>query len=365
MQVDLITLDFSKAFDKVAHRRLLSKLAYYGIQNSILNWILAFLSNRSQSVCVNGTKSQAVPVTSGVPQGTVLGPALFLLYINDIATEISSTMRLFADDSILYREINNDNDRAMLQNDIDKLVAWSEKWQMSFNVSKCTVMTITNKRNPIHANYLMDSLPLNRVFSQDYLGVTISTNLNWAQHVSKVSKKSSKSLGLLQRTLHNCPENVKSVAYKALVRPKLEYACAAWNPYRSKDIYKLERIQRQAARFVNGDYKRTSSVTDMLTSLGWESLEARRQKSQSVMLYKIINNLVSIPLPEDVYYSEHGRTLRNCSSENPTLHVPLSKVDAHYYSFFPRTIRTWNTLPCTITQLPTLETFKTNIPFPV
>ena len=136
-QTDVLLLDFSKAFDKVPHHRLSVKLDHYGIRGKTLTWIQSFLSGREQCVVVNGTKSKWSPVTSGVPQGSVLGPTLFLIYINDIASDVTSTLCLFADDSILYKEIKSTEDQLQLQNDLQKVFNWAGKWQMSFNASKC------------------------------------------------------------------------------------------------------------------------------------------------------------------------------------------------------------------------------------
>ena len=139
-QIDAILLDFSKAFDKVAHQRLLQKLQYYGIRGYLNDWVADFLKDRQQEVVLEGTHSSATQVTSGVPQGTVLGPLLFLVYINDMPEGIDSTMRLFADDSLLYRFIRTKEDQSILQEDLRKLELWEHKWQMQFNADKCEVL---------------------------------------------------------------------------------------------------------------------------------------------------------------------------------------------------------------------------------
>ena len=152
-QTDLVLLYFSKAFDCVPHQRLLHKLHFYGISGPTLYWVKSFLSNRTQHVSINGSHSALANVTSGVPQGSVLGPVLFLLYINDITKQIQSNIRLFADDSIVYREIRSPADHHILQTDIQKLTDWSNKWQMNFNTSKCHLFTITHKPKPSDFTY--------------------------------------------------------------------------------------------------------------------------------------------------------------------------------------------------------------------
>ena len=147
-QIDLIILDFCKAFDKVPHQRLLLKLNQFGIKGNILRWIESFLTSRTQQAVLEGATSNQVHVTSGVPQGTVLGPLLFLIYINDIENNIDSQLRLFADDCLLYRVIKSARDCVNLENDISQLCDWESTWQMTFNSSKCFVMHMSHKKNP-------------------------------------------------------------------------------------------------------------------------------------------------------------------------------------------------------------------------
>ena len=148
-QTDLILLDFSKAFDKVSHEKLIYKLHNYGVKGKTLTWIKSFLDNRTQTVVVDGKQSRTAPVTSGVPQGTVLGPILFLAYINDLPDNITSQVRLFADDTVVYAAISRMDDSLALQRDLDTLQTWENKWDMEFNPSKCQVLQITRARKPI------------------------------------------------------------------------------------------------------------------------------------------------------------------------------------------------------------------------
>ena len=188
MQTDALILDFQKAFDKVPHQRLLEKLKYYGIRGNILKWIAQWLTSRTQSVVVDGESSRPAHVKSGVPQGTVLGPLMFLIYINDIADNISSgtNIRLFADDCLLYRVIKSSTDTDILQKDLSSLMDWAEKWQMSFNSSKCKTLRITTKRSPIHHTYSMANDPLETVKHHPYLGIELTHNLKWSEHISNM-----------------------------------------------------------------------------------------------------------------------------------------------------------------------------------
>ncbi|KAI8511872.1 hypothetical protein Bbelb_109720 [Branchiostoma belcheri] len=176
-QVDLAILDFTKAFDKVPHARLISKLEYYGIQGPTLNWLKAFLTNREQTVVVEGKASAPVKVASGVPQGTVLGPLLFLLYINDLPDQLDSNVRLFADDCLLYVELSTQTDSQLLQKDLNTLEEWQSKWLMQFNPEKCYIMHITNKRTPHATSYQFCGQALAITKIHPYLGVTLTSGL--------------------------------------------------------------------------------------------------------------------------------------------------------------------------------------------
>ena len=232
-QVDTFILDFEKAFDTPPHELLKSKLFSYGIGGKTLKWIDSFLSFRQQRVVVNGVKSDWAPVLSGVPQGTVLGPLLFSLYINDISSDIESDIRFFADDCVCYREIKDEKDTMKLQRDIDRLGSWARKWGMRFQPVKCNMMQLTGKRiKKIHASYTLEGTNLENVESIKYLGVTITSDLRWNTHVSNVCTKANRTLGFLRRNLYSCPQEVKEAAYKGLVRPVLDYGSLVWDPPR-------------------------------------------------------------------------------------------------------------------------------------
>ena len=175
----ILLLDFSKAFHKVSHIKLQHKLAHCGINGKTLAWITAFLHNRTQFVVVNGTHSATTPVTSVVPQGSVLVPILFLLFINDITQVTNSQLRLFADDAVLYKAINSLHDHQVLQEDLLNLTKWASDWQMDFNVTKCHLLCIRKKRKPSNFIYTANSEALTRVPECDYLGVTCTKNLRW------------------------------------------------------------------------------------------------------------------------------------------------------------------------------------------
>ena len=250
-QTDVIIMDFAKAFDKVPHRRLLYKLGYYGIRGSTHKWLSSWLSERSQKVVLDGQASDPVPVLSGVPQGSVLGPVLFLIFINDLPDNIRSSVRLFADDCVLYRNIKSPIDCQILQDDLNSLSQWETDWQMKFYVAKCHSMRVTRHLpdKQILFDYTLHQQKLEQVQSAKYLGLTITDNLDWGQHVSEISCKATKTMGFLWRNLALATRHTKEVAYKTLVRPQLEYAAPIWNPYHKLQIQEVEKVQRTAARW--------------------------------------------------------------------------------------------------------------------
>ena len=357
-QADVIIMDFSKAFDTVPHERLLAKLRHAGINGSLHKWIRSFLTLRSQQVCLDGAVSTPVHVSSGVPQGTVLGPLLFLLYLNDISDEISSEVRLLADDCILYRSIDSTKDSQELQKDIDRLCLWENRWQMQFNKAKCYAMTITHKKKPITTTYSMGDTNLESVENHTYLGVELNSKLNWANHIQRVTSKANQILGLLRRNLYSCSLDVKTVAYKTLVRPRLEYCATIWDPYQKDYKSKLEGVQRRSARFVMNNHRKKESVTKMLNKLEWEPLEHRRAAQRLTLLYKSVNKLIAIDT-DSCQTKAQGVATRKYAA-TAFVKPPVNK-DCYKYSYFPRTFAEWNMLSPEIRNAPTLGTFKTRM----
>ena len=353
-QSDVLFLDFSKAFDKVSHKCLLHKLQYYGVSGKTNDWIKSFLTGRSQCVAVDGEESDWCPVVSGVPQGSVLGPVLFLLFINDITDEVTSTVRLFADDSMIYRNIKTPEDQILLHRDLLTVFNWAKTWGMSFNVKKCVHLTISNKRQPLTYVYTIDGDAIPHERSTKYLGVTISSDLSWTTHIEGIRAKASRTLGLIRRNLGPCAASVKEKAYQSLVRPQLEYASSVWNPYTKNDKTKVESIQRQAARFTVGDYRRTSSVTAMLDTLHWDTLEHRRLLAQATMFYKILNGTVNISIPQR--FTPNPRLARG--SHHLRYHQVITNLNSYKYSFYPRIIPLWNILPVEAVLAPSHQAFS-------
>jgi hypothetical protein len=350
-QTDVILLDFAKAFDKVPHRRLLKKLEHYGIRHQNNTWIKSFLHDRSQKVLVEGTTSSTAPVKSGVPQGSVLGPLLFLIFINDLPSRVSNgtSVKLFADDCVLYRRITSPDDCVTLQSDLDSLQRWEKEWLMQFHPSKCLTLHITNKKKPIKTIYKIHGEDLSTVQTAKYLGVNINSKLSWNDHIAAITKKAHNTIGFLQRNISCCPKATKALSYKTLVRPLVEYSSVVWDPHTKQNINIIEKVQRRGARFVCGDYRRASSVDQMLSDLEWTSLAERRAKAKVTMMYKIVNQLVDIPA---------NLHLRPSPRFDHKFVLPFARINSYQRSFFVDGVRLWNKLTDNIRASASLDIFK-------
>jgi hypothetical protein len=344
IQVDSVLLDFAKAFDKVPHSLLLKKLSNIGIEKKLIYWVKAFLTNRSQRVIVDGSLSNMVNVLSGVPQGSVIGPLLFIIFINDIAQGICSSIRLFADDCILYRPIASINDVALLQHDLLLIYKWCSSNGMPLNIKKCLSITFSLKSSQIIGLYLLGDKILSRVSSCKYLGVLFSSNLSWSEHINAIFNKANASLFAIQRSFRNCTRRTKELLYFSLVRSLLEYSSTLWDPHGSELEILLDKIQRRAARFVLSRFQQTDSVTDMLTVLKWEPLKTRRKIHRICCFYKVYFEFLGwkclkpfLPPARFVGRSHHFKVFIN-----------NSKIDAYLNSFLQHTSTEWNELPVNI-----------------
>ena len=376
-QVDIAILDFSKAFDTVPHRKLLHKLHHLGIQGPLHAWLKCFLSKRTMKVVLEGQHSETTTVDSGVPQGTVLGPLLFLCHINDLPKSVVSKVRLFADDCLLYREINNAKDHVALQNDLKALEIWADTWGMRFNASKCNILSIKPKT---HYIYELNKTILKSVTSNPYLGILFTDNLKWGDHINNITKKANSTLGFLRRNLGRCPTVCKKNAYMSLVRSSLEYGSVVWDPYYQKDIDQLERVQRGAARFITGDYtsRTPGSVKKLLKKLDFQTLQERRKQLRLVYFYKIVEGLVpAIPCEKFLVREKTGRQIRSTQSkdfitQNPVENYvrnnnksfkikPCTVTEQYTNSFFIRTTIEWNHLSDQIVNAQSVPCFRAAI----
>ncbi len=220
LNVDILFFDYSKAFDTVPHKKLVTKLKAYGITGNLLSWISDFLTNRRQCVVINGSHSNWVPVKSGVPQGSVLGPILFLLFVNDLPSVTTNPLWLFADDTKASLSFTQEEECQTLQDDINNMAAWTDKWQLSFNAKKCKAMYLGPK-NPHHQYYMADSTGLQTEIvsttEEKDLGVTLDPKLTFKAHIAKITKKANSITGHIARNLKHLDASTFTTLYKALI----------------------------------------------------------------------------------------------------------------------------------------------------
>ena len=288
--VDIIYLDFQKAFDKVPHQRLILKLKSHGMGNSIINWIEQWLTDRRQRVVVDGEVSSWKSVLSGVPQGSVIGPILFLVYIDDLEEGVTGNILKFADDTKLFRKTKEIGDKKKLQDYIDKLVRWSEKWQMLFNVGKCKCLH-TGPGNT-GMNYEMGGTILSKTGKEKDLGVTMNANMKVSEQCRIAASKGNQVLGMIRRNITYKEKSLIVPLYKAIVRPHLEYCIQAWSPYLRKDIDMLEKIQRRATKLI--PELRDLRYEERLKECGLTTLETRRLRGDQIEVFKILNGYENI-----------------------------------------------------------------------
>ena len=367
-----ISLKLSTLLHK--HKRLLHKLGSYGIEGPTHTWLTNFLSRRTMQVVLDGETSEEVYVASGVPQGTVLGPLLFLCFINDLPDSVRSQVRLFADDCLLYRTIGNRSDHHVLEEDLQNLHSWAKTWGMKFNSKKCYILSINQKSS--HFYSLGDEV-LKEVTINPYLGVLISNDLKWQAHIQNICKKSNSVLGLLRRNLRGCPQHCKRIAYTSLVRSKLEYAAVVWDPYLQGDIDSLERVQHRAARFITGDYhsRNTGCVTRMLQEQNLPSLEHRRKELRLTHMYKVVEGLIPGLPPENFLQPKKlGRSIRtstrlrgyasknvverSVTNNDRPFQILHANSNQFKNSFFIRTVIDWNHLASSAVNAESPEAFR-------
>ena len=266
-------------------------------------------------------------------------------------------MRLFADDTIVHMTMTSENDAASLQQDLDRLASWENKWQMQFHPQKCSVLRISRSKSPKFFQYHLHGHILQSETNSKYLGITINNKLSWNNHIDNVCKKANNSLAFLRRNLQISQQHIKAKAYTTLIRPQLEYAAAVWDPWTGTKIDAVERVQRRAARYVFRDYDRYSSPTAMIQQLGWRSLEQRRADIRLAFLFKCIHGLVATDLSSDLV--PQSRELRHGHSMS---FIPITDTRNYInYSFLPRTIDQWNCLPDHIATSTSLDTFKKGV----
>jgi len=359
-QVDIAYLDFSKAFDCISHKLLMYKLQHmFGFSGKLLNWLDNYLDDRKQRVVLENVASDWLPVTSGVPQGSIVGPLLFLLYINDMPSVASScTTALFADDSKCLKEIKTHDDCEALQHDLDNLYLWSQMWNMSFNANKCKVLTVSRSHNQTVFTYNINGAPLENVGTFKDLGVVVNTSLTWGPHIESIICKTKKVCGMIKRSVgYNAPVNVKLQLYKTLGRCNLEYSSQVWSPHNKNDIKGIESVQRAMSRYIIGDqlsYPERCKILNILP------LSFRREIFDLTFMYKCLCGSTSMLFDNEITVLQSNSSLRS-SSQGVKLNSKLVKTETFKASYFNRVVRLWNSLPSDLRCSESMQTFKNKL----
>lgn len=356
--VAVALFDLSKAFDRVPHRPLLNKLRAVGVNGPLLSWFRSYLSNRTQMVSVHGVNSISAPVLSGVPQGSVLGPLLFLIYVNDlclISLSIYSSLILYADDSTLCKPINNPADVAAFQRDINAIHEWFSQNHLTANTSKTKVMVISTKKDPFpDITLTLNNQLIERVSSAKFLGFFLTDKLSWNLHVDLICKKARKTIGFIHRSFCSAPINTRRSLYLALVRPILEYGCTTWHPLNKTLTNRLESTQRFACRVILQQWN--LSHEELLLESNLPSLSGRRDVATLCHLFKIFHGLCSSPNPFRPHPRPNLRHLNSCAVE-----IPFSRLTLCQKSFYPYASSLWNYLPEAIVKSNSLQSFKLGV----
>ncbi|CAB4008436.1 Hypothetical predicted protein, partial [Paramuricea clavata] len=348
-------LDFVKAFDSVDHNILLDKLRWYGVTGSVLDWFADYLNGRTQRVVVDGVASAWSLVTSGVPQRSILGPALFIIFINDLPDIIhnGTEIALFADDTKIHRHIISTRDCESLQHSLVKLDLWSMENNLFFNASKCKVLTVTRKKTPIIYEYTLGTEKLTRVDHEKDLGITTTTKLSWKLHINTMVAKANKMLGILKRTCTSITDmNTRRTLYLSLVKSQLLYASEVWSLVNNVQLSRqVEKVQRRATKWIL--MNREMPYKERLSSLNLLPLSYDREMKDLIFFYKALFGFINVNLSNYVSFVSRGRTRLSLSSEY-ILQNPLCKTTTFQSSYYNRIVNIWNT----VSQEVSLDSFS-------
>ena len=356
-EVRAVFCDISKAFDRVWHAGLLYKLEAAGVTGEVLNWFKSYLSDRRQRVVLPGVSSNWNYIRAGVPQGSILGPLLFLLFINDIVNDIGSNIRLFADDTSLFIIVNNPHDAATcLNSDLDKITRWAATWLVTFNPSKTNALLLSRKLDTLHPPLFMQHVQIQEVNSHKHLGIYLSDDCSWHQHINYIKDKAWSRINIMRKLKFKLDRKSLETIYLTFIRPLLEYGNNIWDNCTEAEKQELDKIQNEAARIATGATKLVS-IKNLNKEICWESLQKRRDDHKLTLFFKMYNHLtpryLSSLIPPQV--NEISRyNLRNSD------HIQTIRANSkqYYNSFLPSTLRNWNNLPSETKRANTLNSFK-------
>lgn len=347
--VDIIYFDMAKAFDTVKHSILMKKLEDLDINKRTRMWIADYLSNRKQRVIVRGEKSDWLDVYSGVPQGSVIGPVLFLLHINDITVGVKSFISVFADDTKVMSKVNTDEEVSAFNHDLRRLEEWCITNEMKFNTDKCSVMHCGSKNRCVE--YKLFGASLRTTVKEKDLGVTVSHDMKFKDMVAIQTKKANRVLGMIKRNFSCINKEMFTILYSTLVRPHLETAIQVWSPSHIGQKNMIEQVQRRATKLVKE--LKNMKYDQRMEELSLMSTETRRRRGDMILMYKMLNNKLDI-VPSSLRLKQDDRT-RGHSLQLKKTH---SRLDIRKNYFYNRVINEWNGLGQEIVKSPSVESFK-------
>ena len=355
-----IFFDISKAFDRVWHQGLLHKLHAVGIRGSLLAWFKNYLTDRTQAVVVKGAKSNFLTVRAGVPQGSILGPILFLLYINDLNDGIVSTTKLFADDTSMYLSQNDEPTRStMLNLDLEKINTWAIKWKVNFNCQKTELLNICRRNDTINNRLIFDNSLLQPRPFHKHLGLTLQGNCKWDSHVTNLVAKCQTLVACLKSYKYRFSRKSLEIMYKSYVLPHFDYADSVWDNLTQAQVESLEQIQLDALRTIIGTVRGTSH-DKIYRESGFVPLKIRRDRHKLILFFKFVNGLlpnhISCKFPQLVVDLNPYHRRRPLERK-----VPRWNTELYHNSFFPTATALWNQLPDTIKKLTSISAFKRNL----
>jgi len=356
---DVILCDFQKAFDKVPFKGMLVKTEAHGVRGELLRWIANWTENRRQRVVLNGAESTWEQVTSSVVQGSVLGPILFTMFINDLDIAIKQNdkkilVSKYADDTKLGREIITASDCVKLQSAVNHLVNWCSVWGMSLHPQKCVVLHF-GRKNPMHT-YHIGSQKLNAVSNVKDLGVHISNTCESSLHVEKIAKSAHAVLSQVRRATTIRDSHTFPTIYKSFIRPLLETAAPVWNPTKREDVNRIEKVQKRALRMISD--LGSLSYEDRLKTLGIQSLEDRRRRGDAIEAFKTLNGFNNVD-PREWFSFVQDRHEKNTRSFAENRLVPdRARLNLRKNFFTNRVTTIWNSLPVKVKTAKTLNNFK-------
>lgn len=358
--IDCIYMDFQKAFDKVPHNRLIGKLQSYGINEEITEWVKSFLSDRKQKVIVNGEESKWKEVTSGIPQGSVLGPLLFVIYINDLPDCVESPTYLFADDTKIYREINTTSDRELLQEDLNKLEDWSKTWLLKFHPEKCKCMTISRENTKQeNTKYKLMDKEISITHDEKDIGVVVDDKLKFEKHISEKVNKANSIFAIIRRSFRHLTIETFIPLYKAMVRSQLDYASSIWSPHLKKLVDKIEQVQRRATKQLPG--LGNLPYSERLKKLKLPTLSYRRVRGDMIELYKFTHEIYDPEVCNCVKLLKNTNIRHSTRTNQHKIAQQRPKLEIRRNFFSIRASKIWNKLPDYVVNAPSINSFKNRL----